>query len=82
MDAMFPENMLFSICPTPLIKFPLKGGKGGQKQGRQECQLGSTGEHLEGILDKAPRLTIKRVIWILTSDTEFINSTNICIYKY
>ena len=28
-------------------------------------------------IDKAPRLTIRRVIWILASDTVFVNSTNI-----
>ena len=27
--------------------------------------------------DEAPRLTIRRVIWILASDTVFVNSTNI-----
>ena len=31
------------------------------------------------MVDKAPRLTIRRVIWILASDTDtvFVNSTNI-----
>ena len=28
-------------------------------------------------IDKAPRLSIRRVIWILPSDTVFVNSTKI-----
>ena len=45
--------------------------------GLVEGEIGLMCYGLMFAIDKAPRLTIRRVIWILASDTVFVNSTNI-----